>query len=111
MWILDAIPDVLSDFSVFHRIEDPLQLPSPRFFQLAERLPAYQGACQAKALAQQARQRREQETEHLAYQAPVQHRAVAPAGYERFAKDGVSQVDDLSVLSAMVPDLIDYKEE
>lgn len=39
-----------SDFSVFHRVDDPYRLPSPRFFRLAERLPAYKGAV-AAALA------------------------------------------------------------
>lgn len=33
-----------SDFSVFHRIADPMQLPSSRFFQFAERLVHYDGA-------------------------------------------------------------------
>jgi hypothetical protein len=38
---------VRSDLSVFHRIDDPEQLSSARFFLLAERLPAYSGACRA----------------------------------------------------------------
>lgn len=30
--------------SVFHRVDDPMQLDSPRYFRLAERLVHYDGA-------------------------------------------------------------------
>lgn len=47
LWIDELWEDVVSDFSAIHRVDDPLSLPSPRFFSLAQRLPAYPGAVQA----------------------------------------------------------------
>jgi len=48
--MLDYLPEIESDFSVLHRIEDPYQLPAPRFFSLAERLPYYEGAVRGSLL-------------------------------------------------------------
>lgn len=41
---------MVSDFSVFHRVDDVEQLSGPRFFRLAMRLAYYQGAVQARVL-------------------------------------------------------------
>lgn len=54
MWVLDHFEDVVSDLSVFHRVDDWRELPSSRFFQWAERLPAYEGAVRAAFLAARA---------------------------------------------------------
>jgi hypothetical protein len=53
MWILDHFEDVISDLSVFHRIDDWERIPSSRFFAFAERLPAYEGAVRAALMAKQ----------------------------------------------------------
>lgn len=42
--MLDCRVEIESDFSVFHRVDDPMSLPSSRFFEFAELLPAYNGA-------------------------------------------------------------------
>lgn len=49
--MLDHLDDIESDLSVFHRVDDWRQLDPPRFFRLAERLPAYQGAVRAALAA------------------------------------------------------------
>ncbi len=43
MWVVDHLEDLESDFSVFHRVDDPLSLPGPEFFRKALRLSAYTG--------------------------------------------------------------------
>jgi hypothetical protein len=51
---------VVSDFSVLHRISDPLaELDSARFFLLAERLPLYEGACRARFMVELDKARQE----------------------------------------------------
>lgn len=45
--MLDLLDDVVDDISVFHRVDDPLSLPSPRFFRHAQRLPVRGGAVTA----------------------------------------------------------------
>lgn len=42
--MIDCFEDIVSDFSVFHHIAEPETLPTARFFSLAVRLPAYDGA-------------------------------------------------------------------
>ena len=48
--------DVVSDFSVFHRVDDVEALSGPRFFRLASRLVYYQGAVQARVMEQAAKE-------------------------------------------------------
>lgn len=67
--MLDYLPDLESDFSAIHNIWIDVEagqfagLSSRRFFQTAERLPAYQGVMQAHVMAEeQRRQEREQGT-------------------------------------------------
>jgi len=67
--VIDYLPDIESDFSAIHGIWIDIEasqfagLTSRRFFQLAERLPAYQGVMQAHVMAEeQRRQEREQGT-------------------------------------------------
>jgi hypothetical protein len=48
--MLDHLAELRSDFSVFHRIDNPDRLSSSRFFSLAELLPLYDGACRAVLL-------------------------------------------------------------
>lgn len=54
MWILDLLPEIESDLSVFHRIDDPYPLSGSRMIRLIERLPVYEGAVRAALLARQA---------------------------------------------------------
>jgi hypothetical protein len=41
------LPDIESDMSVFHRIEDVRAMPAQRFIDLVLRLPAYRGVMRA----------------------------------------------------------------
>ncbi len=51
MWVLDYLEDIDSDMSVFHRVDDArTMLPGPLYFERAERLTAYAGVMQARAL-------------------------------------------------------------
>ena len=43
MWTVDYEDDIASDLSAFHRVDDPMQIPGPRYFALAVRLAAYAG--------------------------------------------------------------------
>lgn len=43
IWVVDHLEDIESDFSAFHRVDDPLSLPGPEFFRKAIRLSAYSG--------------------------------------------------------------------
>lgn len=45
--MLDCLPDICSDLSAFHRINDASELEGPVFFALAQRLPFYEGAVRA----------------------------------------------------------------
>ncbi len=49
----DYLPEIASDLSAFHRIDDPGEMEAAVFFMLAYRLPAYQGAMAAAAAQQQ----------------------------------------------------------
>jgi hypothetical protein len=46
----------VSDFSVFHRVDDVGAMPAATFFALAPRLAAYQGAMRARLQAEAAEQ-------------------------------------------------------
>lgn len=48
-WVLNHLGDLESDFSVFHRVADIYEMPSLRFFRLAERIFFYEGACLGRA--------------------------------------------------------------
>lgn len=50
--MLKHLGDIESDLSAFHRIDDMWDMEAGRFFRLAYRLPAYQGAMRARAEAQ-----------------------------------------------------------
>lgn len=45
-----CLDDIESDMSVFHRVDDIAALDGLRFFRLAWRLPAYEGAMRARQL-------------------------------------------------------------
>lgn len=47
-WVLGCLDDIVSDMSVFHRVDDITALDGPTFFRLAWRLPVYQGAMRAR---------------------------------------------------------------
>ncbi len=53
--MVDHLADLESDFSVLHRVDDPLDLPGPEFFRKAYRLPAYAGVMQARLRAEHER--------------------------------------------------------
>lgn len=95
MWILDHLPEVRSDFSVFHRIDDPFTLGSAEFFELAEWLPAYPGACQVMIRAKLQREE----------VSPGMNVSVVPGGQNRTLEAlGVptaTRVDDPAQLAAI----------
>jgi hypothetical protein len=47
LWVLACLPDLASDFSVFHRVTDMTVLHAASFFALATRLAAYSGCMTA----------------------------------------------------------------
>ena len=51
-WVLGHLPDLVSDFSVLHRVDDVGLVPAVTFFMLAARLPAYQGVMRAVVAAE-----------------------------------------------------------
>jgi hypothetical protein len=55
MWTVNHLADIESDFSVFHRVDDPLALAGPEFFRKAVRLAAYTGVMAARVAAQHER--------------------------------------------------------
>jgi ribonuclease BN (tRNA processing enzyme) len=57
MWVVDHLADIESDFSVFHRVDDPLALAGPEFFRKAYRLGAYSGVMAVRIAAQKDRSR------------------------------------------------------
>lgn len=57
-WVLDYLGDLESDMSVFHRCADMYAMPGPRFFRLADRIAAYDGAV-ATRLARHQQQQQE----------------------------------------------------
>lgn len=53
MWLPAWLPDVESDLSAMHRVDDIYQMPASRFFMLAWRLPHYRGVLRDRVLALQ----------------------------------------------------------
>jgi hypothetical protein len=51
-WVLDYLPDLESDMSAFHRVDDIWSMPGARFFRLAWRLPAYEGVMRARVMTE-----------------------------------------------------------
>lgn len=89
MWVLDHLADIESDFSVFHRIDDPLSLSGPEFFRKAYRLSAYRGVMYARVAAHQARSQ--------------------PAATTGQAGSGEVKNVSLNRMQAMFPDLIEKR--
>lgn len=55
MWVLECLPEIESDMSVFHRVEDVYVMRADTFFRRAEQLPAYEGALRARLRREQSR--------------------------------------------------------
>lgn len=49
---MDHELDIASDLSVFHRVDDPEEMPAPLYFDRAERLAHYRGVIRDYALAE-----------------------------------------------------------
>jgi hypothetical protein len=88
MWVVDHLADIESDFSVFHRVDDPLALAGPEFFRKAYRLGAYSGVMAARIAAQK---------DHS-----------QPAGSRTGGREQPKQVP-LTQLRAIHPDLIEMR--
>lgn len=50
--MLDYQPEIRSDLSVFHRVDDVEEIGSARYYELAELLPLYEGALRARLVAE-----------------------------------------------------------
>lgn len=50
--MLDFQAEIDSDLSVFHRVDDPMQLAGSRYFSLVELLPYYDGAVRGRIVAE-----------------------------------------------------------
>lgn len=88
--MLDLQDEIESDLSVFHRIDDPMQLGSSRYFRLCERLHLYPGAVRASRMMEEAA------VETSPVPVAPQHQPVpVPAG---MGGDEVTVVDDLSAV-------------
>lgn len=90
MWVVDHLADIESDFSVFHRVDDPLSLSGPTFFRKAHRLAAYSGALAARVAASQTRSQ-------------PSHRAPGAGSGESVKKVSLSR------MYAQFPDLIEMR--
>ena len=55
LWVLECLPEIESDMSVFHRIEDVYTMSAVTFFRRVELLPAYDGALTARLRREQSR--------------------------------------------------------
>lgn len=83
VWVLHFLPEIESDMSVFHRVEDIYVMRAERFFRLVTLLTAYDGAL-ASRLSRQAEYVSEQPAaaqELTEDQLWAQHRRQAYAGY------------------------------
>lgn len=70
VWIVDLLPEIDSDLSVFHRVDDPDALSSSRFIRLAEFLPHYSGAVRNRMLVELRNAGPQQDQQQ--YQAPTE---------------------------------------
>lgn len=96
IWVLDHLPDIESDLSRFHRIDDYERMPSARFFKFAERLAAYGGVMTARVAAVTRR-------EEAAPPQPLRQLAPTPR------RQGGAEVVELAAAAVMSPDLFERK--
>lgn len=55
LWLTDYLPDLESDFSAIHRVDDIYSMDAPRFFRFAVRLTAYEGVLAARRMQEEQR--------------------------------------------------------
>ncbi len=91
LWILDHWEDVVSDLSVFHRVDpaDPdaavARWSSQRFFSIVQRLPHYRGTLRDVVLnMQQPPEQRDTKTTPAGAITPKQTKTGLPAGLAQF---------------------------
>lgn len=53
MWVPRCLPDIESDMSAVHRVDDIWSMPAARFFAFAWRLPCYRGAMRERVMKEQ----------------------------------------------------------
>lgn len=99
MWLPAWLPDIESDMSAVHRVDDIHSMPAPRFFALAWRLPHYRGVMRDRVTALQ----REQEDEPGAVPAqssgqsdPARKTAPAPVTEAALADPVMSKIFSFS---------------
>ncbi len=102
--MLRHLGDVESDLSAIHRIDDIWDMEAGRFFRLAYRLPAYQGAirmrAEAQAMQQQGGQRAVGGGAVTAPQRPADRKNVIDVGHGELGKiDGLSELTGEGLLS------------
>ena len=84
MWILECLPEIESDMSVFHRIEDIYTMNAFVFVRRALLLPVYEGAVRGavRRLAEKAAQR-DTDTPNVARVAQEDDEAALWAAYRQ----------------------------
>lgn len=80
-WVVRYLPDIESDMSAFHRVDDVRLMPGPRFFSLARRLGTYQGAMAARLHAERDEPQQEPTPSRAVVQAPAVTRSRERPGY------------------------------
>lgn len=105
IWVVEHLDDLESDFSVFHRVEDMLNLDAPRFFRFAHRMPAYRGVMRARV------EQEEMEREGLAgTRRPVQQQTVQRPTYQPIRAPRDAKQVELSALMLTDSDLIEWRK-
>lgn len=85
--MLDYQADIDDDLSVFHRVDDPMQLSSSRYFRMVERLPLRDGAVRFALRAK--------------FGDTPEYAGTAPAGPGADGAEPMTMVDDVAELAAM----------
>lgn len=103
-WIADYEPEVASDLSALHRIDDPMSMDCARYFRLAELLPAYEGAVRMAALRDVRESRTSPEGGGSDDDVAAARHAAVATGMSDPGQVGAGEVvavDDVAALAAM----------
>lgn len=89
-WLVGYLPQIASDLSVFHRVDDQDGIPVSRWTGLAELLPFYNGAVRAKLTAEMVAQQ----------PAPTTYESVGQSAFSP-ASEPVRRTQDAAALARM----------
>lgn len=95
-WVINYLEDLEADFRVFYRVDDFDEIDGPKFFRLAMRVGAYQGAIAARMAEEREEEeevaprqgppRRQQNTDDRTVRATVGELGMAAPGWFAFTK-------------------------